>query len=124
MHVNSINTVITIDTKLTDMLRNLQEMCEFRKLLSHLNKMIAFPVCIFTILNLSYTFSAIIYFIKIYNQYTAVKILCLGICNILLWLIIGLYPFFQVCVENVTAKEISKDQRITHSHLVLGCQRK
>lgn len=71
-------------------------MCEFRKLLAHLNKMIALPVCFFTLLNLAYTFSAIIYFIRIYNQYTSLKILCLGICNIFLWLVIGIYPFFQV----------------------------
>lgn len=71
-------------------------MCEFRKLLSHLNKKIATPVCLFTLLNLSYTFSSIIYFIKIYDKDTSTKIIIEGIVNILLWLILGLYPFFQV----------------------------
>lgn len=71
-------------------------MCEFRKLLSHLNKKMALPVCIFTVLNLSYTFSGIIYFIKIYNQYTCMKVIVMGLVNIVLWLTLGLYPFFQV----------------------------
>lgn len=71
-------------------------MCEFRKLLSHLNTKMAIPVCLFTILNLSYTFSAIIYFIRIYNQFTSNKIVIMALINILLWLILGLYPFFQV----------------------------
>lgn len=74
----------------------LQEMCEFRKLLSNLNKSIAIPVCLFTILNLSYTFSAIVYFIRIYNQFTSNKIVLMALVNILLWLVLGLYPFFQV----------------------------
>lgn len=73
-----------------------QEMCEFRKLLSHLNKKMAMPVCVFTILNLSYTFSAIIYFIRIYNQFTSNKIVFMALVNIFLWLALGLYPFFQV----------------------------
>lgn len=71
-------------------------MCEFRKLLSHLNKRMALPVCIFTVLNLSYTFSAIIYFFKIYNRYTDLKVIIMGLVNIVLWLLLGLYPFFQV----------------------------
>lgn len=71
-------------------------MCEFRKLLSHLNDRMALPVCIFTVLNMSYTFSAIIYFIKIYNRYTCMKVIVMGLVNIVLWLILGLYPFFQV----------------------------
>lgn len=73
-----------------------QEICEFRKLLSFLNKKMALPVCFFTILNLSYTFSAIIYFIRIYNQFTNNKIVLMALINILLWLALGLYPFFQV----------------------------
>lgn len=71
-------------------------MSEFRKLLSHLNTKMALPVCLFTVLNLSYTFSSIVYFIKIYNQFTSNKIVILAVINILLWLILGLYPFFQV----------------------------
>lgn len=59
----------------------------------------ALPVCIFTVLNLSYTFSAIIYFIKIYNRYTCMKVIVMGLVNIVLWLLLGLYPFFQVSVE-------------------------
>lgn len=55
----------------------------------------ALPVCFFTILNLSYTFSAIIYFIRIYNQFTSNKIVLMALINILLWLVLGLYPFFQ-----------------------------
>lgn len=71
-------------------------MSEFRKLLTHLNQKMAIPVCLFTILNLSYTFSAIIYFIRIYNQFTNNKVVIMALINISLWLILGLYPFFQV----------------------------
>ncbi|XP_031630461.1 uncharacterized protein LOC116345334 isoform X2 [Contarinia nasturtii] len=78
-----------------DSLDWMREMSEFRKLLSHLNTKVAMPVCLFTILNLSYTFSSIVYFIKIYNQFTNNKIVIMAVINILLWLILGLYPFFQ-----------------------------
>lgn len=76
-----------------------QEICEFRKLLSFLNKKMALPVCFFTVLNLSYTFSAIIYFIRIYNQFTSHKIVLMALVNILFWLVLGLYPFFQVILK-------------------------
>lgn len=71
-------------------------MVEFRKLLSHLNTKTAIPVCLFTILNISYTFSAIIYFIRIYDQFTSNKFVIMALVNIFLWLILGLFPFFQV----------------------------
>lgn len=71
-------------------------MVEFRKLLSHLNTKTAIPVCLFTILNISYTFAAIIYFIRIYDQFTSNKVVIMAMINIFWWLILGLYPFFQV----------------------------
>lgn len=92
-------------------------MSEFRKLLSHLNTKTAIPVCLFTILNISYTFAAIIYFIRIYDQFTSNKVVIMAMINIFWWLILGLYPFFQVSlllheihipekVMNVTNKSI------------------
>lgn len=63
----------------------------------------ALPVCIFTVLNLSYTFSAIIYFFKIYNRYTDLKVIIMGLVNIVLWLLLGLYPFFQVSSRSTHA---------------------
>lgn len=70
-------------------------MCEFRKLLAHLNERIALPVCVLTVLNLTYTFSAIFYFIRVYDQFMSLKTICLALVNIVLWLVLGLYPFFQ-----------------------------
>lgn len=71
-------------------------MCEFRKLLKHLNQKLALPVCILTVLNLSYTFSAILYFIKTYNQCASLYMIAMKLINVVLWLVLGLYPFFQV----------------------------
>lgn len=71
-------------------------MCEFRKLLNHLNQKLALPVCILTVLNLSYTFSAILYFIKIYNRFASLYMISMKLINVVLWLVLGLYPFFQV----------------------------
>lgn len=87
-------------------------MCEFRKLLSYLNKKMAIPVCLFTILNLSYTFSAIFYFIRIYNQFTSNKIVIMAVINISLWLILGLYPFFQVSIKKLSNSNKCKIKRI------------
>lgn len=100
----------------------LQEMCEFRKLLSNLNKSIALPVCLFTILNLSYTFSAIVYFIRIYNQYTSNKVVIMALVNILLWLILGLYPFFQVSTIGMITYWIDRIMLIVRLQFCLNGQ--
>lgn len=73
-------------------------MTEFRKLLQYLNKIISLPVCFFTILNIIYIFSALIYlFTEYILNSTPIKLISFDVANIFLWLSIGLYPFFQVC---------------------------
>lgn len=72
-------------------------MCEFGKLLDHLNKKVAWPICFFTVLNLIYSFSGILYTFKMYRFYhNPIKLISLTIGIILLWLIIALFPYFQV----------------------------
>lgn len=74
-----------------------KEMCEFRKLLHHLNKKTARPVCFFTVLNITYAIAGFAYLIKTYIESNApIKMFSLNVGNILLWLIIAFYPFFQV----------------------------
>lgn len=69
-------------------------MSEFRKLLHHLNKRIGKPICYFSVLNLIYTFSGIIYTFQGYNS--TIRVISLNIGNMLLWLAASLFPFFQV----------------------------
>lgn len=72
-------------------------MCEFRKLLHHLNKRTAKPVCLFTVLNLTYAIAGFAYLIKTYVESNApIKMFSMNVGNILLWLVIAFYPFFQV----------------------------
>lgn len=72
-------------------------MCEFRKLLHHLNKRTAKPVCFFTVMNLTYAIAGFAYLIKTYIESNApIRMFSMNVGNILLWLIIAFYPFFQV----------------------------
>jgi len=74
-----------------------QEMCEFRKLLHHLNQKTAKPVCFFTVLNITYAIAGFAYLIKTYVESNApIKMFSMNVGNIILWLIIAFYPFFQV----------------------------
>lgn len=76
-----------------------QEICEFQKLLNHLNKKIATPVCFYIMLNTTYTLSGLIFLFKNYDYNThPIKIFSLNVGNIILWLTISLFPFFQVSV--------------------------
>lgn len=70
-------------------------MCEFQKRLNHLNKKISTPVNFFTLLNLVYTLSIIIFLYKIYNTKCPVDLFSLNIINFILWLIISTIPFLH-----------------------------
>lgn len=78
-----------------------QEMSEFRKLLHHLNKRIATPVCWFTLMNLIYTLAALIYALARYGAWSSADAaaplgaLLTNIGNVTLWLVAALFPFFQ-----------------------------
>ncbi|KAJ6649583.1 hypothetical protein Bhyg_04821 [Pseudolycoriella hygida] len=74
----------------------MREMCEFRKLLHHLNKRTAKPVSFFTVLNITYAIAGFAYLIETYVQSNApIRMFSMNVLNILLWLIIAFYPFFQ-----------------------------
>lgn len=72
-------------------------MCEFRKLLHHLNRRIATPICWLTLMNLIYTLSGTIYTFRHINGWTDVstQTVVLTLSNVVLWLLLGLVPFFQ-----------------------------
>lgn len=73
-----------------------QEVLEFRKLLDHLNHRVAIPVCFFIIMNLSYAFAGFVYLFNDFDfHYSAIKVVILNIINVLLWLVMGLLPFFM-----------------------------
>lgn len=77
-------------------------MCEFGKLLHHLNRRIATPICWFTLLNLIYTLSATIYTFRHFSSWSDVPNQTIGLTlgNVVLWLLLALFPFFQVCSED------------------------
>lgn len=73
-------------------------MCEFRKLLHHLNKRIATPICWFTLMNMIYALSATINAFRHLGSWSDVPIQTVTntLGNVVLWLILGFFPFFQV----------------------------
>lgn len=73
----------------------MREVLEFRKLLDHLNNKISLPVCFFTIMNLSYALAGMVYLFKDFDfQNNPLDVVILNIINVLLWLLMGLLPFF------------------------------
>uniref|UniRef100_A0A1S4H5A1 Gustatory receptor n=2 Tax=gambiae species complex TaxID=44542 RepID=A0A1S4H5A1_ANOGA len=82
----------------------MREICEFRKLLHHLNTKISLPVASLTVLNLSYTVSSVAH---LFHNMTAcpINIFTASLANILLWLVIALVPFFQAASLTVTCRQ-------------------
>ncbi|XP_050092433.1 uncharacterized protein LOC126575669 [Anopheles aquasalis] len=82
----------------------MREICEFRKLLYHLNTRISLPVASLTVLNLSYTVSSVVH---LFRDMTAcpINIFTASLANILLWLFISLMPFFQAASLTVTCRQ-------------------
>ncbi|XP_053658425.1 uncharacterized protein LOC128707497 [Anopheles marshallii] len=82
----------------------MREICEFRKLLHHLNTKISLPVASLTVLNLSYTVSSVAH---LFHDMTAcpINIFTASLANILLWLVIALMPFFQAASLTVTCRQ-------------------
>uniref|UniRef100_A0A182VT85 Uncharacterized protein n=1 Tax=Anopheles minimus TaxID=112268 RepID=A0A182VT85_9DIPT len=81
-----------------------QEICEFRKLLHHLNTKISLPVASLTVLNLSYAVSSVAH---LFHDMTAcpINIFTASLANILLWLVVALMPFFQAASLTVTCRQ-------------------
>ncbi|XP_049308240.1 uncharacterized protein LOC105226916 [Bactrocera dorsalis] len=72
----------------------MREVLEFHKLLEHLNRHAAVPVCFLTVMNLAYAFAGLIYiFNDLDFHYSALEIVLLNIFNVLLWLLLGVIPF-------------------------------
>uniref|UniRef100_A0A182MYB0 Gustatory receptor n=1 Tax=Anopheles dirus TaxID=7168 RepID=A0A182MYB0_9DIPT len=82
----------------------MREICEFRKLLHHLNTKISLPVASLTVLNLSYAVSGVAH---LFRDMTAcpINIFTANLANILLWLVIALMPFFQAASLTVTCRQ-------------------
>lgn len=73
----------------------MKEVLEFRKLLDHLNNKISLPVCFYTVMNLSYALAGMVYLFKDVDfQQNNLQLVILNIANVLLWLLMGLLPFF------------------------------
>ncbi|XP_017839376.1 uncharacterized protein LOC108597363 [Drosophila busckii] len=78
-----------------DSLDWMREILEFRKLLERLNQHVSVPVCFLIVMNLSYAFAGLIYLFKDFDfHYCALKLVLLNIANVMLWLFLGLLPFF------------------------------
>ncbi|XP_030375457.1 uncharacterized protein LOC115624764 [Scaptodrosophila lebanonensis] len=78
-----------------DSLDWMREVLEFRKLLERLNQHVAIPVCFLIVMNLAYAFAGLVYLFKDFDfHYCALKLVLLNIANVMLWLFLGLLPFF------------------------------
>ncbi|XP_018577167.1 uncharacterized protein LOC108915584 [Anoplophora glabripennis] len=74
----------------------MREIEDFKKLLKYLNDEIAPSVCLFTVVNLSFTFSGLIWLFS-FNHIEREKLPVFGlnILNVILWIFISLAPFIQ-----------------------------
>lgn len=82
----------------------MREICEFRKLLHHLNTRISLPVACLTLLNLSYTLSSVTHLVQDINA-CPIRVFSFTIANVLLWMVISLTPFFQAASLTVTCRQ-------------------
>ncbi|KAL1399611.1 hypothetical protein pipiens_008067, partial [Culex pipiens pipiens] len=82
----------------------MREICEFRKLLHHLNTRISLPVACLTLLNLSYTLSSVTHLVQDINA-CPVRVFSFTIANVLLWMVISVTPFFQAASLTVTCRQ-------------------
>lgn len=74
----------------------LQEVLEFRKLLDRLNNHVSIPVSFFIVMNLAYASAGFVFMFRDFDfHYSALKVVILNFTNVILWLILGLLPFFM-----------------------------
>ncbi|XP_013113255.2 uncharacterized protein LOC106091318 isoform X1 [Stomoxys calcitrans] len=74
----------------------MREILEFRKLLDRLNNHVSIPVSFFIVMNLAYAFAGFIFMFKDFDfHYSALKVVVLNFINVVLWLLLGLLPFFM-----------------------------
>ncbi|XP_030243929.1 uncharacterized protein LOC108654657 isoform X1 [Drosophila navojoa] len=78
-----------------DSLDWMREILEFRKLLERVNQHVSIPVCFLIVMNLAYAFAGLVYLFKDFDfHYCALKMVLLNIANVMIWLFLGLLPFF------------------------------
>ncbi|XP_041978163.1 nucleolar protein 10 [Aricia agestis] len=74
----------------------MREILEFRKLLNYLNDDLAPSVCLFTIVNISWAISGIMWLLNMDKLDTGTEpILAISILNLLLWISAAIVPFIQ-----------------------------
>lgn len=82
-------------------------MCEFLKLLDHLNSKVTHPVCILIIMNIAYTLSSVIYLIFFFDFHTnSVNLFSIQIMNVFVWFIVSIVPFFEAATLTTACNTI------------------
>lgn len=75
----------------------MREVAEFRKSLDYLNDGLAPAVCVFTIINLSWACSGVLWLMHLdATDVQTQPITGISVINVLIWVIISLAPFLQV----------------------------
>ncbi|XP_043948175.1 uncharacterized protein LOC108022987 isoform X2 [Drosophila biarmipes] len=93
MHLETLSHKLLMHS--IDSLDWMREVLEFRKLLERLNQHVSIPVCFLIVMNLAYAFAGLVYLFKDFDfHYCALKLVLLNIANVMLWLFLGLLPFF------------------------------
>ncbi|XP_021705968.1 uncharacterized protein LOC5565490 [Aedes aegypti] len=82
----------------------MREICEFRKLLHHLNAKISLPVACLALLNLSYMFSSVVHLFQDMNS-CPIRVFSYTVANVLLWLVISLMSFFQAASLTASCRQ-------------------
>lgn len=93
VHLESLSHKLLMHS--IDSLDWMREILEFRKLLERVNQHVSIPVCFLIVMNLAYAFAGLVYLFKDFDfHYCALKLVLLNIANVMLWLFLGLLPFF------------------------------
>ncbi|BFG05574.1 uncharacterized protein DMAD_04274 [Drosophila madeirensis] len=93
VHLESLSHKLLMHS--IDSLDWMREVLEFRKLLDRLNQHVSVPVCFLIVMNLSYAFAGMVYLFKDFDfHFCALQLVLLNIANVMLWLFLGLLPFF------------------------------
>lgn len=100
----------------TEPIKWMREIEDFKKLLKYLNNDVAPSICIFTIINIAYAFSGILWFFNFDSiDKETVPIIGISVFNIILWVSISIVPFIQAvrltsACENL--KEVGQEVRV------------
>lgn len=106
---------------------NSQEVSEFRKLLKYLNDDLSPAVCLFTIVNMSWAISGIIWLLNLDTVDTGTEpVRVISVLNQLLWLSAAVVPFIQVSIQLENnwklfkkVRDVPKDTSRTYNYNIL-----